>query len=452
MKYLIKTFGCQMNHSDSERIAGLLERSGFEKSPDSDSADLVILNTCGVRQMAEDRIYGQVHNLRHKDGKLNVKIVITGCLAERQDVRKRLEKKVDFFLPIDKIGNLPEKLGIKNADPKELEDYFHLAPLRKSKFSALVPIMTGCNNFCSYCVVPYARGREVSRSSEEILKEIRTLVKKGYKEIILLGQNVNSYNFKLRRPLRTTLSLERKGVGDEVVNFPRLLRKIDRLPGKFWISFMSNHPKDISPEFIQSATKLKKVSELIHLPLQAGDDLMLQKMNRKYTSSEYLRLGRKIKASFRKNKPGKLFSLTSDIIVGFPGETRKRFLESAKVMEKMGYDMVYFGQYSPRPGTAAWKMKDDVSKGEKVRREKYLNSILEKSALQNNRKYVGRLMEILIDYEKDGSCFGRTRTGKNVRLENGSKKLIGEIIKAEITKANPWNLEARLPEKRTRKK
>lgn len=425
-----------MNMSDSERIAGLLETQKLKPAKDIKSADLVIFNTCGIRQMAEDRVYGQIHNLKTYSLK-PVAVVLTGCLSHRKDVQKRLKNKVDLFFPISdfkkfenwisenylKIINCKSKIPAKKNIPnKETIAYLSIIPKYKNKHRAFVPIMTGCNNFCSYCVVPYARGREVSRPEEEIIKETKNLVKKGCKEIILLGQNVNSY----------------QGLK---VNFPQLLKKINNIPGNFWISFVSNHPKDLSNELIKSATKLKKVCEYIHLPIQAGDDKILKKMNRKYTSGEYLQKIEKIKKAFAKNKPRKLLAITSDIIVGFPGETKKQFLKSAEVMEKVKYDMVYFGQFSPRPQTAAWKMKNNVSKAEKSRRENCLNEILKKTSLKNNKKYVGKIIEVLVDQEKNGFYFGRTRTMKNVKITSAKKNLVGKIIKAKITKANIWNLE-----------
>jgi tRNA-2-methylthio-N6-dimethylallyladenosine synthase len=303
--------------------------------------------------------------------------------------------------------------------------------------------MTGCNNFCSYCVVPYARGREVSRPVEEILKEVRELIKSGYKEIVLLGQNVNSYKSEIRISKSET-NTKFKIQNSKLINFSQLLRKINSIPGNFWISFVSNHPKDFSDELIETATKLKKVCEYIHLPIQSGDDKILEKMNRKYTQKQYLKLIDKIKKSFQRNKPDKLYSITSDIIVGFPEETRKQLEKSADVMKKVKYDMVYFGQFSRRPETAAWKMKDNVFKSEKARREKELNEILKKTSFENNKKYVGKTIEIIIDKKDNGFYFGRTRTMKNVKIISNKKSLIGKIIKAKITKANTWNLEAKI--------
>ncbi len=420
-----------MNISDSERIAGFLEMAGLLPSENIKRANLVIFNTCGVRQAAENRAYTLIHNL--KKNYPNKKIILTGCLADRKDVQRRLKNKVDLFLPIKDISKIQSagwrtNLKIKNSEICD-SSYLNIPPKHTDSFTAYVPIMTGCNNFCSYCVVPYARGREVSRPADEIIKEVRSLIKKGYKEIVLLGQNVNSYK-------------------DNKINFSKLLKKINAIPGDFWISFISSHPKDFSDKLVKTIAKSKKVCEWVHLPIQAGNDKILEKMNRRYTQSQYLKIIEKTKKAFKKYKPGVLFSLTSDIIVGFPSETKKQFIDSAKVMEKCRFDMVFFGQFSPRPGTAAWKLKDNVSKKEKAGREKFLNNILAKTIFENNKKYVGQTMEVLIDSkaklrEASGKniYFGRTRTMKNVKITSDKDNLVGKIVKVKITKANVWNLE-----------
>jgi tRNA-2-methylthio-N6-dimethylallyladenosine synthase len=416
MSYFIKTFGCQMNISDSERIASFLEKNNHNPASKTTEADLVIFNTCGIRQTAENRAYSIIHTLRK--ARPEIKIILTGCLANRKDVQRRLKDKVDFFCAIKDIESILPTLNSSC-------NYLEIIPKYSHKHTAQVPIMTGCNNFCSYCVVPYARGREVSRPSAEIIAEIRNLLKNGCKEITLLGQNVNSYNHK-----ETT--------------FPKLLRKIEKIPGNFWIRFMSSHPKDVSDDLIETIAKSKKVCEHIHLPIQAGSDKILLAMNRKYTAKHYLSLIRRIRTTFKKYKPDVPCSISADIIVGFPSETKKDFLESAKIMKEVKFDLIYFGQFSPRPGTVAWKMKDDVLKLEKSRREKFLNEILKKTAFSNNQKYLGKTLEVLIDLEKAGIYFGRTRSGKDVKIKTDQKNLVGTFIKAKITKSNIWNLEASL--------
>lgn len=456
MKYHIKTFGCQMNTSDSERIASFLEEHDFTLAKNIKDADLVVFNTCGIKQTAENRAYSMINNLR-KEKKQDVKIVMTGCLANRVDVQKRMKDKVDLFTEIKNFQKDFEKLSLRHpeqsegsrtnnksvdiqgffAETQNDRDYLSIAPKHNNHFQAFVPIMTGCNNFCAYCVVPNARGREVSRPAEEILSEIKDLIAKGFKSITLLGQNVNSYESKVHR-LKKSIKQE------EVVDFAKLLKKINVIPGKFWINFVSSHPKDMSDELIETVAKCKKVCEWIHLPVQAGNDKILEKMNRRYTQKHYLKLIKKIRSEFKKHKPDQPLAISSDIIVGFPGETKMQFSDSAEVMKKSKFDMVFFGQFSPRPETVAWKMKNNVSQKEKVRRENFLNDILKKTALANNKKYLKKELEILIEKEKDGIYFGKTRTQKNVKIASQKKKLIGTFVKVEITKSNIWNLEATL--------
>ncbi len=416
-----------MNHSDSERIASFLESLDLKLVSDINKANLVIFNTCGVRQMAEDRIYGQVHNLKKKN--FDIRIVVTGCLANRKDVQRRLKAKVDLFLPINKIKEIKNIIDEKHKvysvyQKNNLNQYLKIKPKYASSFTVYVPIMTGCNNFCAYCVVPYARGREVSRPTKDIIEEIKKLIKKGYKEIILLGQNVNSYK-------------------DKKNNFSQLLEKINKLPGNFWIFFISSHPKDVTPQFIKTVTSLTKVCEYIHLPIQAGSSKIIKKMNRHYTQSQYLELIKKIKKSFAKFKPGKSYSLTSDIIVGFPGETKKDFGGSEKVMEKCQFDMVYTAQFSPRPGTRAWELKDNVSKKEKKIREDRLIEILKKTSLKNNKKYLGKTFDVLVSKKKHNFFIGHTRSMKDVRFLS-SKNLIGKFVKVKIKKAKTWGLEGEI--------
>ncbi|MFA4817169.1 MAG: tRNA (N6-isopentenyl adenosine(37)-C2)-methylthiotransferase MiaB [Parcubacteria group bacterium] len=355
--YFIKTFGCQMNISDSERIAGFLELHKFKPAKDINSADLVIFNTCGVRQMAEDRAYGQIHNLRKKYPE--IKIILTGCLANRKDVQKRLKNKVDLFC---EIKNFPEKITElihkkllveypSDSYDIKLNQYLNIKPKYSTPFSAYVPIMTGCNNFCSYCIVPYARGREVSRPTNEIIKEVKSLVRKKYKEIILLGQNVNSYSHKK-------------------TGFAELLDNLARNNPGINFKFLTSHPKDFSGDLMKVIAKNKNIDREIHLPVQAGSDKILKAMNRPYTQKHYLDLINKIK----KNIPGASF--TTDIIVGFPGETKEDFAESVKIFKQVGYNEAYINKYSPRPGTAAWKLKETVDLPEKKRRERILRSLV----------------------------------------------------------------------------
>lgn len=432
-----------MNTSDSERIASFLEEHDFSLADNIKDADLAIFNTCGIKQTAENRAYSMINNLRKE--KRSVKIIMTGCLSNRTDVQKRMKAKVDLFSEIKNFQKDFEKLSKDDSDVDFLKlnkndtsrDYLSIIPKHSNSFQASVPIMTGCNNFCSYCVVPHARGREVSRPAEEIISEIKDLVSRGFKSITLLGQNVNSYHGDL----------------NDEIDFAKLLKKINTIPGKFWINFVSSHPKDMSDELIETIAKCKKVCEWIHLPVQSGNDKILEKMNRKYTQKHYLKLIKKIRSKFKKYKPDAPLAISSDIIVGFPGETKEQFSDSAEVMEKSKFDMVFFGQFSPRPGTVAWKMKDNVSQKEKTRRENFLNDILKKTALANNKKYLGKTLEVLIEKEKDVPVksglpdhgikfyFGKTRTQKNIKVTSSKNIPVGSFAKVKITKANVWNLE-----------
>jgi len=387
-----------MNASDSEKIETILKKKRHKKSEVIESANILVINCCSVRQAAMDRVFGLIHKWKDKK-----KIILAGCLLESD--RKRMKER-----------------GIKFLYPDE---YFFSLPCRLKKFRATVPIMTGCDNFCSYCVVPYSRGREKSRKSEEILKEIKCLIKNGCKEITLLGQNVNSYR-------------------DGKTDFPKLLKKINSLPGDFWIRFMTSHPKDMSDDLIGAIARSKKVCEYVHLPIQAGSDEILTKMNRKYSAKDYLKLIDKIRTAFRKYKPDIPFALSTDIIVGFPGETKKQFAESADIMKGVGFDMIYIGEYSPRVGTAAWKMTDDVSRNEKTRRKKLLDKILKKTALANNKFYIGLVQKILVESEKKGFYFGKNRTMKDVRFQSDRRNLIGQFAKVKIMKASAWNLEGKV--------
>jgi len=374
MKYFIKTFGCQMNYSDSERIAGLLEKYKLKPASNINAADLVIFNTCGVRQTAEDRAYGQIHNARKNNPQ--AKIILTGCLARRKDVQRRLKDKVDLFVAVNDIKkfenwiieNLLEignwKLEIpadkKNSKGKKNINYLSIKPRYQNNRQAFVPIMTGCNNFCSYCVVPYARGREISRPAEEIISEISELAKKNYKEIILLGQNVNSYC-----GMSKTESKARK------TKFPELLNYLAKKFPEINFKFLTSHPKDFSDKLISVIAKNDNISREIHLPVQSGSNKILKMMNRPYTKKHYLNLIKKA----REKIPGAVF--TTDVIVGFPGESEKDFQETMEVFKKVGYNKAYINKYSPRLGTAAFSLGDPIPWKEKKRREKILRQLIE---------------------------------------------------------------------------
>jgi len=436
-----------MNKSDSERIAAYLEGCGYGLAKNETRASLVVLTTCGVRQAAEDRVYGLVNNIKKKNPK--VKLILTGCLSEREDVKRRLGDKVDLWLPIGKLPNVKILMTnqIKSSNVK-CRDYLKIKPKYSSNFSAFVPIGNGCNNFCAYCVVPYARGREVYRPVKEILAEVKDLVARGYKEVILIAQNVNSYNSRITN-YELRIKNKFQNPKSKKINFSGLLKLVNAISGDFWIRFATSHPKDMSDELIKtvaegsnppsSRLRRARVCKHIHLPVQAGDDGVLKKMNRNYTVAHYKNLIKKI----RKAMPGA--SITTDVIVGFPGETKKQFSNTVKLFKEVKFDMAYIARYSPRPGTEAYKLKDDVLPEEKKRREEELMKILRRTALENNRKYLGKTVEVLVaGKDRQGDFYGYTETNKNTRIMNyelGIKNIIGKFVKVKITKAKDFGLE-----------
>lgn len=359
MKYYIITYGCQMNKSDSERLTSRMEKKKYQPVSKIEKADLVIINVCSVRQSAIDRVYSKIRQLRQKYSK--IKIILTGCILEKD--KRQFQEQVDEILPL--------------AD-------LEIKAKRQSICQAYVPIMTGCNNFCSYCAVPFTRGREKSRPAEKIIKEIKGLVKKGYQEIILLGQNVNSYhNTSLRggrlwRPTKqshTIIEKPRDCFGlrpHNGINFATLLQLINDLPDNFQIKFLTSHPKDMSDELIKVIAQGKKISKQIHLPVQSGDNQILKKMNRGYTVSQYKKLIKKIQRAIPQVK------ISTDIIVGFPSETKKQFQNTVKLVKQIGFSQIYAAAYSPRAGSTAAKLKDNVPAGEKKRRKKIILAMVGK--------------------------------------------------------------------------
>lgn len=432
--YYIMTIGCQMNAADSERLAAFLDNNGYKAVSDFKIAGAVIINTCGIRQAAEDRAYSLVHQINKYNPA--AKIIIAGCLSQRPDVKKRLPGNANLFLPINEMLQLPGLLQGQEYKPyfsldevrlKEGEKYLDILPQHESEFTAYVPIGNGCNNFCSYCVVPYARGREVYRSSLEVIKEVRALVKKGYQEIILIAQNVNSYS-------------------DGNYNFPRLLAQLIKIPGKFWLRFSSSHPKDLSDELITVMGSSSKVCSHLHLAVQSGDDAILRAMNRQYTVSHYKNLIKKMRAA----KPG--IAITTDVIVGFPGETKTQFNHTVKLFKDLKFDLVYISRYSPRPGTVAAKISDNVSPTEKKKRAYVLNEILKQTALSNNQKYLDKIIEILVEGKnKHGEYYGKASSYQTVVVKSPTSSkvkiksdIIGRFIRVRITKARSFGLEGEL--------
>jgi len=427
MRYHIITFGCQMNKSDSERVATILEKIGYKKASKIDGADLIVVNMCSVRQSAVDRVFGLIPKFQKlKKKNQNLKTILTGCILKED--RKKFKNKFDFILNIKALPNWPKLLKEKTIvttlpwhNYYDKGDYLKIRPKYQSKFSALVPISNGCNNFCSYCVIPYVRGPLVCRPHEEILEEIKNVAQKGFKEIWLLGQNVNDYH----SPTNPS------------IDFPQLLKMVDQIEGNFWLRFTSPHPKNFSDALIEVMAKSKKFTPYVNIPLQSGDDEILKKMNRNYSIKEYKNLIQKIKKAIPN------ISLSTDIIVGFPRETKKQFENTVKAFQEIKFDMAYIAEYSPRPETSAFKLKDNVSKKEKERRRKVLTKILKETALYHNKKYVGKIVEVLPSESENGFLIGKSKNYKTVKFK-GPKNLIGAFVKVKIVDASPWGLKGKI--------
>lgn len=445
LTYYLSVLGCQMNKSDSERLETILQQLGYVKTDQEEKADFISVVSCAVRQSAMDRIYGKVRRWNLLKEKKHLVTMLTGCVL-KQD-KEKLKYQFDILLDMKDIQKLPEKLKKKNMQASGFlpaPSYLQLEPRYESSFKAYVPIMTGCNKFCTYCAVPYTRGSEISRPPKEIYEEIKNLIKKGYKEITLLGQNVNAYgnDFRVKETMgyaqkKPTQKLGSKA-SNQAITFPKLLREINSWPGNFWLRFITSHPYDMSDELIEVMAERGHIAEYLHLPVQSGNNVILKKMNRHYTVSHYLERVENV----RKKIPN--ISVSTDIIVGFCGETEKQFRDTARLMEKVGYDMAYIAQYSPRPGTAAERAwEDDVPRTEKKKREKILTDILSRTALAFNKKFIGATTTVLVDGAKKGKLFGKNRQFKNVQFP-GPKGLVGEFVDIKITKATPWGLEGKM--------
>ncbi len=433
-----------MNKSDSERIAGVLEKSGFNHANKCDGVDLIVFNICSVRQSAIDRASARIKKIRLKYENKNIKykIILTGCILEKD--KKELNKFCDEIFDINELPKLPEilkKLGFKIRSVEfKKKHYFELMPKYQSPVVAYIPIMTGCNNFCSYCVVPYVRGKEISRPAQDIICEIKKAVLSGAKEVWLLGQNVNSYNGKIQN---TNLKVKK----EKEINFPTLLKMINDIEGNFWIRFTSSHPKDLSDELIKTMAKCHKVTPYINLPIQSGDNEILKKMNRPYTVSQYKALIKKIRNNFKKYRCGieKEVAVSSDVIVGFPGETKKQFENTKNNFEKIGFAFGYIAAYSKRPQTAALHLNDDVPNFKKKTREKELFKVLKKTILNFNKKFFKKTAEVLILTKKNDFYVGKTRHYQTIRLKS-DKNILGNFVKAKIINIGPYGLRGKLME------
>lgn len=430
-KALVITHGCQMNEHDSEKITWLLEKMGYNFVNEVEDADLIILNTCSVRHSAEDKVYGQLGNLKNlKSKKKNIKVAVCGCMMQREESRNYVIEKfpnVDIIFGTNNIWKLPELLKA-SYDGKKLSMDIEDNPLsiddalganRLYNFKSYVNIMYGCNNFCSYCIVPYTRGRETSRRPHEIIREIEELAKNGTKEVTLLGQNVNSYGKTF----------------DDKFSFANLLEEINAINGIERIRFMTSHPKDISDELIYSFKNLDKLCNFLHLPVQAGSSRVLKMMNRKYTKEDYLRKIDKVK-NVNPN-----IALSTDIMVGFPGESEEDFLDTLDLVKKVEYDTAFTFIYSMRENTPAARM-DQVP--DKVKHERFerLLDILYPIQERKNKAFIGRDVDVLVeDFSKkdESNVSGRTDEFKLINFK-GNKSDIGKILKVKVKDANSFSL------------
>ena len=431
-KYFITTYGCQMNEEDSEKLSGMLKRIGYTKTDNKEEASIILFNTCCVRENAENKVFGNLGALKKLKKKNPVLVIgICGCMMQQKGMADEILKKypyVDIIFGTHNAYKFPEYLNrvktegvqVKELVEKENNVVEGIPIDRESSIKAFVTIMYGCNNFCTYCIVPYVRGREKSRKPEDIEKEIKDLVAKGYKEVTLLGQNVNSYG---------------KGLEEEI-DFAKLLRRVNNIEGLERIRFMTSHPKDLNEDVIMAVKECDKICEQIHLPVQSGSNRILKEMNRHYDREKYLDLIKKIK----KEIPG--CSITTDIIIGFPGETEEDFLDTLELVKEVEYDSAFTFIYSRRNHTPADKMENQIPEDIKHERFNRLVEVVNEGVFKSNKEYEGRIVEILVEGESkndSSKLMGRTRTGKLVNFE-GSKDLIGKLINVKIVTAQKFSL------------
>ncbi|MDD5770096.1 MAG: MiaB/RimO family radical SAM methylthiotransferase [Candidatus Gracilibacteria bacterium] len=471
-KYFIQTFGCEMNKADSEKINMILLQSGLQKTSDYKNADLIILNTCSVRKKGEDRVFGLLREIEelNKDRKNKIITGITGCMVRKTGLNKKylkedlernkaknieyLENKygifnnddklfprmlnLDFTLRIEEIKYLnmilthiySEKIG--NDD--KFDDYLKQTQLRENKFQASVVVQTGCDNYCSFCIVPYTRGKEISREHNEIIAEITNLAQNGTKEISLVGQNVNSYGKQKNLGLwNQEKSAWNEGIG--ISPFRKLLNNINKIEGIDRIRFTSSNPHDMTFDILDAHFELEKTCNYLHFALQSGNDEMLKKMNRKHTYNDFKKMVEYLR------KKDSYFSISTDIIVGFSGETDEMFKDTLKAIKELEIDFIYIARYSVRSGTLASKIyPDDIPDNIKAKRWHILNTQLEENVKKRGEKMIGKVGEILISGEKDGQFFGRTRNFKEVFFDKIDGIKIGDIVKVRILEVDTWVL------------
>lgn len=437
-KYIILTMGCQLNENDSEKLSGMIEKMGYTNTENIEEADLIVFNTCCVRENAEDKLFGKLGEAKKIKEKRGTIIAIGGCMMQEKHIVDKLQKSYPFFdivFGTHTLHKFPQDLYNVILNKKRIEDIIDIdgeiiegLPIKRNdNIKASVTIMYGCNNFCSYCVVPYVRGRERSRKPEDIINEVRELADKGYKEITLLGQNVNSY-------MRNEV-LENEN--EKITSFAKLLYAVNEIKGIERIRFISPHPKDFTEDVIDAIKKCDKVCKLIHLPLQSGNSRVLKEMNRKYTKQQYLELVEKMK----KEIPN--LTLSTDIIVGFPGETDEDFEDTLDVVKKVNFEQVYMFIYSRRVGTPADRMQNQVPEEQKHIRFEKLKKLVEEQIEEKNKKYINTIQKVLVEGKSKNNedmLTGRTDSNKVV-IFKGNDNLIGQIINLKIVSEHMWYLK-----------
>ena len=445
LKYSILTMGCQLNENDSEKLCGMLEKMGYTRTEDVQEADINLFNTCCVRENAEDKLFGKLGELKRIKEKKGTIIAIGGCMMQEKHITDKIKESypfVDIIFGTHTLYKFPEDLFTAMEEKRKIEDVLDIdgeihegLPIkRNSDIKASVTIMNGCNNFCTYCIVPYVRGRERSRSPRAIIEEVKELAKKGYKEITLLGQNVNSY---LRVEKEKNIEFEEY---EGVNSFATLLHALNKVDGIERIRFVSPHPKDFTDDVIDAIATCEKVCKLVHLPLQSGNTRVLKEMNRKYTKEQYLELVEKMK----KTIPN--LTLSTDIIVGFPGESDEEFEDTLDVVRKVKFEQVYMFIYSRRVGTPGDRMPNQIPEDVKHKRFNKLKELVESQNEENHHKHVGTMQKVLVEgtsKTNENMLTGRTDSNKVVIFE-GDKSLINKIINLKIVSEHMWYLKGNL--------
>ncbi len=423
--FYIETYGCQMNKSDSESIAGILSNAGMVETALPETADLIIVNTCAVRESAVSRVKAQINRFKPLKAARSVKIAVAGCLAQQEKDKLFKSIPVDYIIGPDHYRSLSEIIKEKKAcvadESLNRDFYMDIPRVRKKGVNAWIPIMRGCDNFCSYCIVPYVRGREMSSPSGDIMDEIRRAIDEGFREITLLGQNVNSYMH-------------------EGLDFPGLLQKIDSIKGLARLRFMTSHPKDLSDDLIRCFGALPSLCEFLHLPVQSGSNAVLAAMNRGYTREAYLVIIDKL----RKRSPS--IALSTDILCGFPGETDDDHLATMDLVDKVGFDSAFMFIFSPRAGTKAAELTGQIAREVKVARVKEVIALQMEKTRFRNESLVGKIQEVMVEglSPRDVSYVtSRTRTFKNV-IFRGNKELVGQLLNVRITSCSGWALQGEL--------